>query len=141
MSYTNITNSFEDSFISFSNLNELSNLPVLVDKSEFIAALACAEITNSENTDHELLDYLFNLAINEYTVSSKYSEEKNNTNILEQIKISLQYFVPNSNNTISEIDEVLRTTRNEVDYDFLRFITSIYTKAYLREAQNFKTAA
>lgn len=117
--------------------------PILLSNSfsntEAIAALACAEALRHSNSELRLFENLLTRALCENLQKDKsYSEELDSIEylakqLLPQSINTLQHFYAYSKDHDINFSEIIKSTQQECDYDFLKFVTKIYSKAYLRE--------
>ena len=116
-----------------------TRLTTLFSGSETIAALACAEVLGHPKLDTQLLDSLLtqslheNLLDDEWFVENAGSIEHLAELLLPQVKNTLQNFYTHKKSNDAEFRDFVNTTHDECDYDFLKFVTNIFSKAYLRE--------
>lgn len=108
-------------------------------KSETLAALACAEVVKHHKLDSQIQDELLTQALFENLKNDELLDKINNPiefiekNVLPDAKSTLNNIYTNNEHTISEFDDIIDTTHQECDYDFLRTITNIYAKAYTKK--------
>ncbi len=127
----------------FINLVDPLTSPRLFSDIEAIAAVACAEI----QTHTKLQPILFESALtqslheclfhNEWCAKNSESIEELVNQLLPKVKNTLHNIYAYCKDNGTKFDEIIKTTQQECDYEFLQFITKIFIKAYLREIHHF----
>ena len=123
----------------FTDVLHKTKLPTLFNSSETIAALACAEVLGHPKLDSQVLDTLLtktiqeNLLEDEWFVVNAGAIENLAELLLPQVKNTLQDYYTRNKISSAEFRDFVKTTHDECDYDFLKFVTNIFSKAYLRE--------
>ena len=126
----------------FANLVEPTQLSTNFTHTEEIAALACAEALRHSKLELRLLENLLTHALCENLQEDKSFSDDLDTSeylakqLLPQSINTLQHFYLYSKEHDINFNETLKATQQECDYDFLKFITKIYSKAYLREIKH-----
>ena len=121
------------------NVVDPTQLSASFSHTEAIAALACAEALRHSKLELQLFENLLTQALCENLQKDKsYSEEFDSIEYLAKQLLpksinTLQHFYAYSKDNDINFSEILKSTQQECDYDFLKFVTKIYSKAYLRE--------
>lgn len=122
--------------------NEIS---ALFNKSETIAALACAEAFKLNELNTEWLDSLLTQALFKILHTDGRFADKIKTieyttkHILPSAKETLSNLYTCNEFSIAEFDEIIHATHQECDYEFLQFVTNIYASAYIKHLTVIET--
>ena len=125
----------------FANIHQQKDLTEFFNDSEAIAALTCAEFLRHPKLEPQLLDNLLTQALRENLLQDEWFVENTDSidrlikPLLAQAKNTLEYIYTQSKSNDVEFSDFVNTTHEECDYDLLKFVTNIYSNAYLREVK------
>ena len=125
----------------FADIHMQKELATYFNESETIAALTCAEFLKHPKLEPQMLDNLLiqalreNLLKDEWFIENTDSVELLIKQLLPQVKNTLEYFYTQSKSNDVEFSDIVTITHEECDYNLLKFVTYIYTNAYLREVK------
>ena len=107
-------------------------------RNAMTAALACGELLSHPGLDKELIDKLLLTGlVDSLTSHHGIISDKNSYEIAEKklpkLKLSLHNYYEYSKSNNPDFKDIINTVNSECDFEFLKLITNILTKEYVKQ--------